>query len=123
MAENINKWKLEPMEIGIYLPIVGSSGGPFQLNIPKIMPDIPRGIPKVYPPVGLSDGFLCNSSQCKPVVSKTCVYQNFITIPLYDNRDFKKPLFRKGAVMQVDFENGDMYQSHVNNKVDNSVDS
>lgn len=121
MAENIKKWKLEPMEIGIYLPIVGSSSGPFPLNIPKLMPDIPRGIPKVNSPVGLSDGCFCNSSQCKPVVSKTIVFQNFYTVPLHDNRGFKAPLFRSGAVMQVDFENGDVYQAKVNNKVDNSV--
>ena len=121
MAENIKKWKLESREIGIFLPIIGSSSGELQLNIPKLMPDIPRGLPKVYPPSGLSDGFLCNSSQCKPRVSNTYTTQNFISVPLYDNREFKNSSFRKGAIVQVDFENDDMYQAHVNNKVDNST--
>lgn len=118
MAENIKQWKLEKKEIAIILPKSCGANGDLQVNIPKLMPLISRGKPKVSPPFGLSAGCLCNSGDCKPTVSSQICSQNFITVPHCPNRDFQNGTFYEGDKLYVEFENDDIYQMHTDNSMD-----
>lgn len=60
----------------------------FYINVPKIMPHINRGKPKVTP-VGIPKGIFINDGACKPQASSVQSQQNYLLIPRFENKDFE----------------------------------
>lgn len=90
---------------------VSNSPGSLRCNMPKLMPNIGIGIPKVVI-TSLSDGCFCNSSECKPQVSKVIQTQNFITVNAYGNREVtyksKPPVVNRGDYWTVEVVGGNL---------------
>jgi hypothetical protein len=81
------------------------------LNVPKIMPNIPRGEPKMTP-VSIPQGILANDGACKPSISAVKSQQNFLYVPRSENitLDYKgnikmqgMPAIKKGTQFHVKF--------------------
>lgn len=118
---NNKKWKVDNTEIGFYIipPWGSSSANPLKLHIPKIMPLIPRGKPKVTVS-SLNKSCYLNEKSCAPSVPTTVRTQNYISVKQRDNRHFIKPLLRSGSKVYVDIENGNIDTMYISTKVDNS---
>ena len=120
---NIKKWELETYEMAAgYEPVLMGhypTGRPLKLHIPKIMPHISAGTPRIIPS-SLSSGCYANDSSCKPHVPSTVSTQNYITVPFRANRRLSLPWLRIGAPVQVEIANKDVDDIFVSTKVDNS---
>lgn len=120
---NIENWSLGDTEIAKYAPNAGSSNAPsLLLYIPKLMPKIAFGVPKVTP-VPLNKAILINDDACKPAISATISSQNYKTVPRANNRKFARVNFTHGAEIQVSCTEGDPDTLTISTKVDNSIGS
>lgn len=117
---NTEKWEVKYQELAWTAPPSCSTSSPLLLYIPKLMPMIGFGAPKITPR-GLSDGCYCNAEECKPSVSKTISVQNYCTVPIYDNNEFICSIFYQGARIKVDFFNGSVDEIYATNRIDESV--
>jgi hypothetical protein len=60
----------------------------FLINIPKLMPLIPRAKPATTNIV-IDNNIFVNASDCKPTTSSTITTQNYLTLPRFWNTDFR----------------------------------
>lgn len=117
---NTETWKVKSQELAKTTPSSCSTSSPLRLHIPKLMPMIPFGTPKVTN-ASVSDGCFCNDKACKPSISKSIGTQNYVTVPIYDNNDFICSIFYQGARIKVDFFNGSVDEIYATNRIDESV--
>lgn len=120
-ARNLNSWRLEKEFIAKIAPIHCRSSSPLQLYVPLLMPLLSLGIPKITP-VSNSSSCLKNDSSCKPRISSTISTQNYLTIPIHDNRSFKEGFFWQGDIVKIELYNDNLEEMYVNTKIDNSSD-
>lgn len=117
---NLTEWSLGNYEVGFTItPPYTSSSGPQVLYIPKLMPLITQGKPKVTQAT-LSDSCYINDKPCKPTVAKKISVQNYITVPPQDNRSFSLPVFYPGSRIFVEVRNCNPDKLYVSTKEDNS---
>jgi len=117
---NTEKWEVKSQELARTSPPQCSTSSPLRLHIPKLMPLIGFGAPKVST-ASVSDGCFCNDKACKPSVASTIGTQNYVTVPIYDNNEFQCPIFYQGARVKVDFFNGSVDEIYATNRIDESV--
>lgn len=126
MASNplhVNKWDIGDTENAKYCPVpYGSSrANSLQLYIPTLMPLIGGPSKPTQVISSLSSSCFLNDVSCKPSVAGTIRTQNYKTVPVYDNRDFKYPYFYNGANLLVEVINKDVHNMRVSNKIDEST--
>ena len=117
---NTEKWKVKSQELAKTAPPVCSTSSPLRLYIPKIMPMIGFGAPRITNSY-VSDSCFCNDKACKPSISSNISTQNYVTVPIYDNNEFVCSLFYQGAKIKVDFFNGSVDEIYATNRIDESV--
>ena len=120
---NVNKWSISDNEKAYYCPIPygSSSVGSFQLYIPTMMPLISGPAKPTQIISSLSSSCFINDSNCKPSVAKTIRTQNYKTVQMFPNRNFREAYFRHGSELIVEVFNNDVHNMRVSNKVDTSV--
>jgi len=120
-AKNLNSWRLEKEFIGEIAPAHCRSSSPLKLYVSSLMPSITLGVPKSSPKT-LSSACLKNDTSCKPRISSTVSTQNYLTIPIHDNRSFSNGWFWQGDKVKIEIYNDNLEEMYVNTKLDNSVD-
>lgn len=120
-SNNLKNWSMGEFEIAKYSPISGDSNASnLQLYIPKLMPLISFGKPKVTP-IPLDKSILENDDSCKPSVNSMIKTQNYRTVPRTNNRKFARIQFLQGAEIQIEVKDGDPDNLYVSTKIDNST--
>lgn len=118
--ENLEEWSLGEFEIAKYsLPIGDPNATTSSLYIPKLMPLISFGSPKVTPK-SLNKSCFVNDDSCKPTPASTINTQNYKTVPKPTNRRFFRVNYTQGEIMQVEIKNGNPDDMYISTKVDNS---
>lgn len=118
--ENIEEWSMGEYEKAKYSPISGNSNASnLQLYIPKLMPQINFGVPKVVP-LPINKSILVNDEECKPTISTTINTQNYKTVPRTNNRKFGRIELKQGAEVQVEVKDKNPDTMYVSTKIDNS---
>lgn len=120
MASNINKWKIEQYEMGFFAPNHSYTSSPLRLQIPKLMPLIDRNKAKVFNPERVSDSCYCNAKECKPRVGNSIVKQNYFTVPIYKDNEFKESHMKHGDPVKLYIRNGNIYDMWVIDEIDKS---
>lgn len=79
---NVSRLSFEVKENEYFYNLVVISPRPSSViaNVPKLMPLIPVGEPRVTKGT-INRSIFCNASECKPVPSHVISLQNYITIP------------------------------------------
>lgn len=81
--------ELHHFEYAFLLEDSSTGSRTFRVNVPKIMPLIPRSSPTATPNV-YNNNIFANDPACKPDSSPSMTTQNFITIPRFANTEFGK---------------------------------
>lgn len=117
---NIEKWELGDSEIGkvCQSPRIYANSN-LQLNIPKLMPLIPLGKPKVTN-ISLSKGCYANANNI--AVSRTIGTQNYITVSHQANRSFRNSYLSQGTTVLVEVHNKNPDTIFISTKIDQSYD-
>lgn len=115
---NIEKWELGDTEIGkiCISPRVYANSN-LQLNIPKLMPLIPLGRPKVTN-ISLSNSCYANANNI--AISRTIGTQNFITVSHQANRSFSNEYLSYGDTVLVEVHNKNPDTIFLSTKIDSS---
>lgn len=116
---NITEWGMGNTEVG-FVSQDCSSNGTLLLHIPKLMPAVPFGTPKITP-VPLSASIFINDEKCKPKPPKTINTQNYLTVPRQEDRFFKRATLKKGSRILVEVQNGNPDGLRVSTKEDPST--
>lgn len=122
---NEKLWTLQREEIGLVMWERGiarddANTNPKKVHIPTIMgEELPTKDPVIIPET-LNDSIYVNDTLCKPVVSKTILIQNYITIPHYDNDYFQHKWLSNHAKMKIEVRNGDIDDMHITDRLDES---
>ncbi len=115
---NIEKWELGDAEIGKVCPTPRAyANSSLQLNIPKLMPLIPLGKPKITN-ISLSKGCYANANNI--AVSRTIATQNYITVNHQANRSFRNTYLSHGDTVLVEVHNKNPDTIFISTKIDKS---
>lgn len=117
---NIMEWAMSEYEVAKFAPVSNDANASSQkLYIPKLMPLISFGAPKITSE-SLNKSIFLNADECKISVSSTIQSQNYKTVPKPANRKFERILLTQGVTMQVEVKNGNPDQMYISTKVDPS---
>jgi hypothetical protein len=92
----IEEYEINLFEYGINLEPTPNSSPIFKMHIYKLMPLVPRVLPRQIT-VGINNNIFVNEPSCKPTASTTVITQNYITVPRFQNTNFS----HKGLIVPM----------------------
>ncbi len=124
IGSNIEGWSLNKTEIAYNLEKTAATHGDteasqWKLNVPKIIPLIPVGLPKETV-AQLSSSIFINDKACKPVVQKSIKTRNYLVATRPANCSFKFQHKKHGIQLEVEILHENLDNLRITNTIDQS---